>query len=189
LNDLDGRYVYTSGAEQRGADLAHSRPRCAARGPAPTPTKSLSLSTFHGVPTEGRVLSADRQRLLIVFAIIPSIERFETVPLLDGDALWQRSVKIWNTTDSAMEWMEEQILTAHGIAIEQKERPLELKDFPLFRELSEKDLSMIKERQSEVSIKRDQTLFLTGQTGDEMFLVRRGAIRIVQLLRRIGLHR
>jgi hypothetical protein len=51
------------------------------------------LPTFHGVPTEGPVLSADHQRLLIVFAIVPSLERVQAIPLLDGDALWWRSLK------------------------------------------------------------------------------------------------
>ena len=52
-----------------------------------------ALPTFHGVPTEGPVLSADRQRLLVVFALVPSLERVEAIPLLDGDAFWWRSLK------------------------------------------------------------------------------------------------
>src|SRR5262249_2549666 len=53
----------------------------------------LSLPTFYGIPTEGPVLSADRGRLLIVIAIVPSLERVEAIPLLDGDALWWCSLK------------------------------------------------------------------------------------------------
>ena len=46
------------------------------------------LPTFDRVPAEGPGLSADRQRLLVVFAIVPGLERLEAIPLLDGDALW-----------------------------------------------------------------------------------------------------
>src|SRR5262245_9334252 len=76
-------------------------------------------------------------------------------------------------------FQEEQILTAHGVSIEQKEKLLELKDFSLFREFSEEELSNIKECVSEVSLKREKRLFSTGDSGDEMFLVRRGGVRIL----------
>ena len=46
------------------------------------------LPTLDRVPAEGSVPSADRQRLLVVFAIVPGLERLEAIPLLDGDALW-----------------------------------------------------------------------------------------------------
>jgi len=103
---------------------------------------------------------------------------FETY-LKEMGLIGGKGVKICDTMDSAMEWMEEQILTAHGVSIEQKEKLLELKDFSLFREFSEEELSNIKECVSEVSLKREKRLFSTGDSGDEMFLVRRGGVRIL----------
>ena len=103
---------------------------------------------------------------------------FETY-LKEMGLIGGKGVKICDTMDSAMEWMEEQILTAHGVSIEQKEKLLELKDFSLFREFSEEELSNIKECVSEVSLKRENRLFSTGDSGDEMFLVRRGGVRIL----------
>ncbi|HYK18770.1 MAG TPA: cyclic nucleotide-binding domain-containing protein, partial [Bryobacteraceae bacterium] len=41
------------------------------------------------------------------------------------------------------------------------------------------ELSNIKECVSEVSLKREKRLFSTGDSGDEMFLVRRGGVRIL----------
>lgn len=90
-----------------------------------------------------------------------------------------KGVKIWDTMDGAMEWMEEQILIAHGVSIEQKEKPLALEDFALFQELSTQDLSNIKKCVSEISLKKDQRLFSTGDLGDEMFLVRRGGVQVM----------
>ena len=103
---------------------------------------------------------------------------FETY-LKEMGLIGGKGVKICDTMDSAMEWMEEQILTAHGVSIEQKEKLLELKDFSLFREFSEEELSNIKECVSEVSLKREKRLFSTGDSGDEMFLVRRGGVRVL----------
>src|SRR5262249_46755237 len=45
---------------------------------------------------------------------------FETY-LKEMGLIGGKGVKICDTMDSAMEWMEEQILTAHGVSIEQKE--------------------------------------------------------------------
>jgi SulP family sulfate permease len=103
---------------------------------------------------------------------------FETY-LKDFDLIGDRGVKIWNTMDGAMEWMEDQILIEHGIPIEQEETPLALKEFSLFEDLSMQVLSNIKECISEVSLKKDQRLFSTGDLGDEMFLVRRGGVRVM----------
>jgi len=90
-----------------------------------------------------------------------------------------KGVTIWSTMDSAMEWMEEQILTTHGVTIERKQKLLELGDFSLFRDCSTQELSKIKECMVEVSLKKDQRLFSTGESGDEMFLVRRGGVRVM----------
>ena len=58
----------------------------------PPPFRNANQA-FDRIPAEGPVLSADGQRLLIVFAIVPSLERVEAIPLLDSDALWWRSLK------------------------------------------------------------------------------------------------
>jgi SulP family sulfate permease len=88
-------------------------------------------------------------------------------------------VKIWSTMDSAIEWMEEQILTAHGLTVEHQETPLALEEFTLFHGLSLQQLSKIKTSVSELSLKKDERLFSKGDSGDEMLLVRRGGVRVM----------
>jgi sulfate permease, SulP family len=88
-------------------------------------------------------------------------------------------VKIWNTMDGAIEWMEEQILASHGVTEEHHETPLALEDFTLLHGLSPEELSKIKRCVSEVSLKKDERLFSMGDSGDEMFLVRRGGVRVM----------
>jgi sulfate permease, SulP family len=103
---------------------------------------------------------------------------FETYLKVTG-LIGDKGMKIWDTMDSAMEWMEEQILATHGATVEQKKKLLELEDFDLFREFSEEGLLKIKECVLEASLKREEKLFSTGASGDEMFLVRRGGVRIM----------
>jgi SulP family sulfate permease len=103
---------------------------------------------------------------------------FETYLKVTG-LIGDKGMKIWDTMDSAMEWMEEQILATHGATVEQKKKLLELEDFDLFRGLSEEGLLKIKECVLEASLKKEEKLFSTGDSGDEMFLVRRGGVRIM----------
>jgi SulP family sulfate permease len=56
---------------------------------------------------------------------------------------------------------------------------LELKDFTLFRNFSDEELLKIQDCVLEISLKENQRLFSTGESGDEMFLVRRGGVRIM----------
>src|SRR5262249_30418098 len=56
----------------------------------------LTAEAFHRVAAKGRVLTADLQRLLIVLAIVPSLQNREAIRLLDGDALWRRTIKRGN---------------------------------------------------------------------------------------------
>src|SRR5262249_21604273 len=90
-------------------------------------------------------------------------------------------VKFWNTRDSAIEWMEEKILAAHGAIVEQQETALVLQDFSLFHGLSDQVLSNIKGCISQISLKKDERLFSRGDFGDEMYLVRRGGVRVMLL--------
>ena len=46
-------------------------------------------------------------------------------------------IMIHDTLDSALEWMEDQILESAGVAKTDEERLLDLKDFDLFREFDD----------------------------------------------------
>src|SRR5262249_15377529 len=81
--------VVDNSGRTRSLPLNYSRGRRA----APWRGWSVALMTFDRIPAERRVLPANRQRLLVVLAIIPSLESVETIPLLDGDALGRRALK------------------------------------------------------------------------------------------------
>lgn len=88
-------------------------------------------------------------------------------------------VMITETQDSALEWMEERILEEAGYTKGDEEKLLELKDFRLFRELSEHELASLAGCIGELSLKQGEKAFSSGEQGDELFLVRRGILRVL----------
>jgi SulP family sulfate permease len=88
-------------------------------------------------------------------------------------------VMITETRDSALEWMEERILEAAGIVKNADERLLELKDFRLFRELNEAELAALAGCITELSLRQGEKAFRRGDQGDELYLVRRGILRVL----------
>ncbi len=88
-------------------------------------------------------------------------------------------VMITETQDSALEWMEERILEAAGVTAAGQETLLELKDFRLFREFSEDDLASLAGCIGELSLRQGEKAFSSGDAGDELFLVRRGILRVL----------
>jgi CRP-like cAMP-binding protein len=69
-----------------------------------------------------------------------------------------------------------------------------LKDVRLFKDMAAAELAVLAQSLHERPLKKNQVLFREGQTGEEMFLVRRGSIviskgvtgRVEQVLARIG---
>jgi len=88
-------------------------------------------------------------------------------------------VMIAETLDSALEWMEERILESAGIAKSGEERLLELRDFDLLSGFDDVMLAKIGACVREASLKPGQKVFSAGDRDDEIFLVRRGSVRIM----------
>jgi SulP family sulfate permease len=88
-------------------------------------------------------------------------------------------VMITETQDSALEWMEDRILAAAGHVKSGVERLFTLKDFRLFREFDEQELAALAACISELSLKQGEKAFRSGDQGDELYLVRRGSLRVL----------
>jgi SulP family sulfate permease len=93
-------------------------------------------------------------------------------------------VMISETLDGALEWMEQKILEASGIRKEDEERVLDLKDFELFRGFDDQTIEDLRSCMREVSLPQGEKVFSKGDLGDEVFLVRRGSVRIMLPLER-----
>ena len=90
-------------------------------------------------------------------------------------------VMISETLDGALEWIEEQILAEPGVKGE-AERRLELPDFALFHGFEADILTQLAGCMRELSVAPGESIIRHGEQGDELFLVRRGSVRILQPL-------
>ena len=88
-------------------------------------------------------------------------------------------VMVSQTLDSALEWIEERILEGKGETRKDGSRLLELKDFDLFRQFDEKILSELAECMTELSVNEGERIFSQGDSGENIYLVRRGSVRIL----------
>lgn len=88
-------------------------------------------------------------------------------------------VMICETLEDALEWMEDQILEAAGVRKTDDEQRLEVKEFDLFREFDEETLRALENCMVERSLAAGEKAFSQGDGGDEIFLIRRGNVRIL----------
>lgn len=88
-------------------------------------------------------------------------------------------VMVSETLDGALEWMEERILQEAGVKEEGQEQPLDLRDFDLFQGLDDTTLEGLAGLVDRRFLKLGERAFSQGEPGDEIFLVRRGSVRIL----------
>ena len=83
------------------------------------------------------------------------------------------------TLDGALEWMENKILEAHGVSRGEEENLMEISDFDLFREFDAPMLVLLSSCMVERSLKPGDKVIAHGDSGDELFLIRRGSVKIL----------
>lgn len=88
-------------------------------------------------------------------------------------------VQVFDTRDGALEWMEDRVLEAVGAARKSEDRPLDMADLDLFRGLDAASLDGLRSIVEERSFGEGDRIFAQDDPGDEMFLVRRGRVRIL----------
>ena len=88
-------------------------------------------------------------------------------------------VMIAETRESALEWMEQQILDRAGAASRADEHPLELAELELFRDFDERMLGLLASCISSITLRENDRVFSSGDQGDQLYLVRRGSLRVM----------
>ena len=88
-------------------------------------------------------------------------------------------VVISDTLDGALEWMEERIIDSSGFIKNNDEHILELKDISIFREFDKETFESLAACMREKLIPSGQKVFSQGDSGDEIFFIRRGSVRIL----------
>jgi SulP family sulfate permease len=92
----------------------------------------------------------------------------------------ERHVRIFEHLDEALEYVEDKILA--GSRAERAEKPLDLREISLFQGRKEETLAALEECMERRSYTAGQAVFSRGDKGDEIFLIRRGSVRIVMPL-------
>ena len=85
-------------------------------------------------------------------------------------------IRIFDTRDSAIEWMESKVLEAAGWEPQDEGPPLTLSEIELFEELEPKAIAALGDAVYEITVAPGGRICSTGDQGDEMFLVRRGRV-------------
>ena len=99
---------------------------------------------------------------------------FDTVGLAHA----QSHVKVFGDLDEAVEWVEDRII-AEATLTREDEKLLDLHEIELFRGRKEETMRALEARMEKRLVKAGERIFASGETGDELFLIRRGAVRIM----------
>ena len=86
---------------------------------------------------------------------------------------------VFETRDEALEWMENHILALFDWTSNDDQPPLNLSEIELLSELDAATIEKLRECVHEASLKEGEYLFRRGDTGDEIYLIRSGEIRIL----------
>jgi len=90
----------------------------------------------------------------------------------------ERHVQTFAELDDALEWVEERLIAEEKLERAQ-EKPLELREIDIFIGRKEETLAAVESCMERRSYKAGEKIFARGDGGDEMFLIRRGAVRIM----------
>ncbi|HEX4858482.1 MAG TPA: SulP family inorganic anion transporter, partial [Usitatibacteraceae bacterium] len=101
-------------------------------------------------------------------------EYFDALGLVRSEG----AVRVFGDLDEAVEWVEDRILEGAGLE-RIDETLLDLHEIELFRGRKEETLAALERCMEQRSVKPGQKIFAKGDTGDELFLIRRGMVRIV----------
>lgn len=88
------------------------------------------------------------------------------------------TVRLFGELDSAIEWVEEQMLGEAGHAAPVQETLLELMEMELFRQRKDETLADLEARLEKVTYPAGATVYSRGQEDGAIYLIRRGTVKI-----------
>jgi sulfate permease, SulP family len=117
----------------------------------------------------------------LLFSGMPSRARREIEKYLSdvGTLAGEESIRVFETRDGALEWMEERILEAHGWQVRDAAPPIDLEQFPLFAPLGPEAMEAVRAAAEERRAEGGTNVFSSGEAGDEIFFVRRGRVQVL----------
>jgi SulP family sulfate permease len=88
-------------------------------------------------------------------------------------------IRVFDTRDSALEWIEQQVLASASWVAGESKPPLGVGEIDLFRGLDPPMLEELERSMREVCAKAGTKLFAAGDPGDEIFFVRSGRVHVL----------
>ncbi|HET7293177.1 MAG TPA: cyclic nucleotide-binding domain-containing protein, partial [Vicinamibacteria bacterium] len=88
-------------------------------------------------------------------------------------------LRFFDQLSDALEWAEDEILASEGRARGEDAPPLELREIDFLRGRKEETIRALESCVERKSYPAGERIFGEGETGDEVFFVRRGSVRIV----------
>ncbi len=98
-----------------------------------------------------------------------------------GLAPYKSAARIFDELDGAQEWVENRILKETAIE-RAEEKLLDLNELGLFQGRKEETLAALELRLDKRCFKTGEKIFARGDAGDELFLIRKGSVRIMLAL-------
>lgn len=90
----------------------------------------------------------------------------------------ENPVRVFGELDEALEWVEDRILEGAMCELGEQDA-LALNEIELFKDRKEETLAALEQRMEKRFYKIGDKIFKRGDTGDELFLIRKGAVRIM----------
>ncbi|HSO80751.1 MAG TPA: cyclic nucleotide-binding domain-containing protein, partial [Chromatiaceae bacterium] len=91
------------------------------------------------------------------------------------------AIRVFPSLDNAIEWVEDRLLGERDApldVLEEEEPPLQLQAMEVFSQRKDETLQDLEARLEERAYKAGETIFSTGSEGDEIYWIRRGAVRL-----------
>ena len=142
--------------------------------------QSVDLTAVHMIEQIEDILAERKGSLL--FSDLPrslpsgrDMERyFDEV----GLARAEHKARVFDELDDALEWIENRVLEEEHLA-RALEKPLELREIEVFAGRKEETLAALDACLERRSFRAGEKIFSRGDAGDQLYLIRRGAVRIV----------
>jgi SulP family sulfate permease len=102
------------------------------------------------------------------------LEFFKQTGLIDSSD----SVRVFQTIEAAIEWVEDKLIGDIALPVNQ-ETPLHLQEMDLFQGRKDETLADLETRMEQRTVKAGDAIYLIGDHDRNLYLIRRGTIRIM----------
>jgi sulfate permease, SulP family len=110
---------------------------------------------------------------------LPTRPDFERYMAELGMAGTTRGIRVFDTRDGAIEWMEDRVLEAAGVVAQEDTHALDLGEIELLNELDATSLADLRKVVREISLPAGGRICSCGEEGNEMFFLRRGRVHVL----------